>query len=329
MTAYRQKHKKKKRERSRVRSILCVCAVCVATLFLPNYLINKINLKTELFVKSPKIIVRDGVNQIAANDLYSSNAILINLDDNQILLDKSSDERIYPASLTKIMTAIVAIENLADLHEMIYLPENMFKKLYSEGASMAGFLPNEKVEGIDLIYGVLLPSGAESCIGLTQAISGSERKYVKLMNEKAKELGMKSTHFTNSTGLHDRNHYSTVNDIAKLLEYALQNDTFREVYTSKRHSTKATNLHPDGITFQSTMFKHMDTEEVNNGIIQGGKTGYTEEAKLCLASLAKIDGKEYILVTANADGSPQTKQFNILDSFTVYNQIFESNAVSK
>ncbi|MEW9094438.1 MAG: D-alanyl-D-alanine carboxypeptidase [Clostridiaceae bacterium] len=329
MTAYRQKYKRKKRKIKGVRSILCICAVCLTTLFLSNYLINKINAKTGLSVKSSKVIVGDGINQIVANNLYSSNAILINLDDNQILLDKSSDERIYPASLTKIMTAIVAIENLPDLHEMIYLPENIFKKLYSEGASMAGFLPNEKVEAIDLIYGVLLPSGAESCIGLADAIAGSERKYVKLMNEKAKELGMKNTHFTNSTGLHHRNHYSTVNDIAKLLEYALQNDTFREVFTSKRHSTKATNLHPDGITFHSTMFKHMSTKEVNNGIIQGGKTGYTEEAKLCLASLAKIDGKEYILVTANAEGNPQTEQFNISDAFSVYNQIFENSAVSK
>lgn len=201
----------------------------------------------------------------------------------------------------------------------------MFQRLHSQNASMAGFLANERVAAIDLIYGVLLPSGAESCIGLANEIVGSEKNYVKLMNEKAEKLGMKNTHFTNSTGLHDTNHYSTVNDIAKLLEYALENDTFREVYTSKRHTTKATNFHPDGITFESTMFKKMDTEDVNNGTIQGGKAGYTEAAKLCLASLAKIDGKEYILVTTNADGKPYTEQFNILDAFTVYNQIFDNN----
>ncbi|HCQ90698.1 MULTISPECIES: D-alanyl-D-alanine carboxypeptidase family protein [unclassified Clostridium] len=300
MTAYRKKCKRKKRKIKCVLSILCICAVCITALFF--------------------------LNRLMANDLYSSNAILIRLDDNDILLDKSSDERIYPASLTKIMTAILAIENLSDLNERIYLQEEMFKKLYSEGASMAGFSPNENVAAIDLIYGVLLPSGAESCIGLAEAIAGSEENYVKLMNEKAKKLEMNDTHFTNSTGLHDRNHYSTVNDIAKLLEYALQNRTFREVYTSKGYTTKATNINPEGITLQSTMFKHMDTADINNGIIEGGKTGYTEEAKLCLASLAKIDDKEYILVTANADGNPQTKQFNILDAFTVYNQIFENDA---
>ncbi|QUH19296.1 D-alanyl-D-alanine carboxypeptidase family protein [Alkaliphilus sp. B6464] len=325
MRANRQKYKRKKRKIKCVLSILCVCAVCIIALFLPNHIISKNNQQIESPVETQEARIHEEINQIVVDDLYSSNAILISLDDNTILLDKSSDERIYPASLTKIMTAILAIENLPDLGEMIHLPEDMFQELYSKNASMAGFLPNEKVAAIDLIYGVLLPSGAESSIGLADAIAGSEENYVELMNKKAKKLGMNNTHFTNSTGLHDQDHYSTVNDIAKLLEYALQNNTFREVYTSKRYTTKATNFHPDGITFQSTMFKKMDTQDVNNGIIEGGKTGYTEEAKLCLASLAKIDGKEYILVTANADGNLQTEQFNILDAFTVYNQIFENN----
>ncbi|MBU5426867.1 D-alanyl-D-alanine carboxypeptidase [Tissierella pigra] len=325
MTVNRQRYKRKKRKIKYIFSMLCVGAVFVIALFLQDHIIGKNNQQIESPIKNQETRIYEESNQIIVDDLYSSNAILISLDDNEILLDKSSDERIYPASLTKIMTAIVAIENLPDLDEEIYLSEDMFEKLYSENASMAGFLPNEKVPAIDLIYGVLLPSGAESCIGLADAIAGSEKSYVKLMNEKAEELEMNDTHFINSTGLHHRNHYTTVNDIAKLLKYALQNNIFREVYTSKRYTTKATNLHSDGITFQSTMFKKMDTEDINNGTIKGGKTGYTGEAKLCLASLAKIDGKEYILVTANADGSPYTEQFNILDAFTVYNQVSKTN----
>lgn len=326
MTVNRQKYKRKKRKIKYIFSMLCMGAVCVIALFLQDHVIYKSNQQIESPIKNQETRIYEEFNEITTDDLYSSNAILISLDDNEILLDKSSDEKIYPASLTKIMTAIVAIENLPDLDEQIYLSEDMFEKLYSENASMAGFLPNEKVAAIDLIYGALLPSGAESCIGLADAIAGSEKSFVKLMNEKAEELGMNDTHFTNSTGLHDRNHYTTVNDIAKLLKYALQNDIFREVYTSKRHTTKATNLRSDGITFQSTMFRKMKTDNVNNGTIKGGKTGYTGEAKLCLASLAEIDGKEYILVTANADGSPYTEQFNILDAFTVYNQVSKTNA---
>jgi D-alanyl-D-alanine carboxypeptidase (penicillin-binding protein 5/6) len=320
MTEYRRKSKRKKH----VLSILFICGVYITVLFLSNYQIGRNNPKIEPVMKFKETKTQSSVNKITVNNLYSSNVVLTSLDDNQILLNRAGDEKIYPASLTKIMTAILAIENLPDLNEKIHLSENMFKKLYSEDAAMSGFSPNEKVEAIDLIYGVLLPSGAESCIGLAEAIAGSEQNYVKLMNEKAKKLGMNDTHFTNSTGLHHKKHYSTVNDISKLLAYALKNDTFRKVYTSKSYTTKATNINPNGITFQSTMFKHMDTEYVDKGVITGGKTGYTEEAKLCLASLAKVDGKEYILVTANANGNPQTEQFNISDALNVYNQIYKN-----
>ncbi len=320
---YREKNKKKIGKLKY--TTLAMCAGCITTLMLSNCLINKIDLNEVIFSKLQSIEIKSETNEFMDNDLlYSSNAILIGLDDNNVLLNKFADKKIYPASLTKIMTAILAIESIPNLEKNIKLQEDMFRELYEEDASMAGFLPNEEVEAIDLIYGVLLPSGAESCIGLANEIAGSEKNYVELMNDKAKELGMNDTHFTNSTGLHNRNHYSTVNDISKLLRYALQNNTFRQIYTSKIHSTKSTNLHPDGITFESTMFKHINEEYESKGIIEGGKTGYTEKANLCLASLSKINGKEYILVTANAHGNPGTEQFNISDAFNVYNRILEN-----
>lgn len=320
MTYYKQKGKKKNIKYFVL--VLSSLLVCISAIFLLKNIMDEDITKIKSPIKSQDPVISNNINKtLNTNSLYSSNAILISLDNNEILLDISSNEKIYPASLTKIMTAILAIENLPDLNKLIQLPKSMFKQLYSKNASMAGFLPNEKVEAIDLIYGVLLPSGAESSISLANSISGSEKKYVKLMNEKAKELEMNDTNFTNTTGLHDKKHYSTVKDISKLLKYALKNDTFRKIYTSKQHTTKATNLHPNGITFQSTMFKHMDKSTVNKGTILGGKTGYTEEAKLCLASLAKVDGKEYILVTTNANGSPNTEQLNILDAFAVYNKI--------
>ncbi|MER2029798.1 MAG: serine hydrolase [Solibacillus sp.] len=254
-------------------------------------------------------------------DLHSSNAILVNLDENKVLLDKNSDEVIYPASLTKIMTVLVAIEYIPNLQEKIVLPKNIFNDLYEENASMAGFLPNEQVTLEDLLYGSMLPSGAEASIGLAEYVAGSERNFVKLMNAKAKQLGMKNTHFMNTTGLHHSDHYTSVKDISLLLQYALLNKKFRNVYTAERHSTKPTNLHMEGITFSSRMFKNMISSKLPGGEILGGKTGYTEDAGLCLASLATVNSQEYILVTVGADGSPQTEQYNITDAFSVFSKL--------
>lgn len=258
---------------------------------------------------------------ISDDNLKSPHAILIRLKDHTILMRKNSEETIYPASLTKMMTAIVAIENLPDLQDKIKLPKSMFRELYKADASMAGFQPNEQVRALDLLYGVLLPSGAECSIGLADQIAGSEEDFVKMMNQKAADLGMDHTHFENATGLHDKNHYTTVKDLAILLSYALQNDLFREIFTSSHHSTQPTNQRPGGITFYSTMFKKLSVPGIIGGELLGGKTGYTDEAGLCLASLAKVGRQEYILITAGATGNPQTEQYNITDAFAVYNRL--------
>ncbi len=259
----------------------------------------------------------------ALDKLNSSNAILVRLKDHAILMQKNSEEKIYPASLTKMMTAIVAIENLHDLKGEIKLTNSMFKGLYEVGASMAGFQPGEQVRAIDLLYGIMLPSGAECCIGLANKIAGSEKNFVKMMNQKAVDIGLENTHFENTTGLHDDNHYTTVKDLAVLLSYALKNDTFQEIFTSPRHSTPPTNKHIDGITFNSTMFEKLNDNNITGGEIVGGKTGFTSEAGLCLASLAKVNKQEYILVTVGAKGDSYSEQFNITDALAVYSSIGE------
>ncbi len=255
------------------------------------------------------------------NKLNSSNVILVRLKDQATLMQKNSRERIYPASLTKMMTAIVAIEKLPDLEVVIKLGDSIFEDLSGANASMTGFEPEEEVRAIDLLYGALLPSGAESCIGLACQIAGSEDEFVEMMNQKAKELGMDNTHFVNTTGLHDDNHYTSVEDMAELLSYALQNNTFRKIFTASRYSTKPTNMHPDGITYHSTMFQKLNEQDIVGGEILGGKTGYTDVAGLCLASLAKVNNQEYILITTGAKGNLRSKQYNIADAIKVYNNI--------
>ena len=182
-------------------------------------------------------------NKIDLNVLNSPYAILIDADTGTVIAQRNGDERIYPASLTKIMTALIAIEHTDNLNQSVTVPYDFFQQLYEEEASMAGFEPGERVKTKDLLYGVLLPSGAECCRTFAENISGSESAFVKLMNEKANQIGLKNTHFTNCTGLHDRNHTSSVKDIAVLLQYALKNQAFYQAFTSEllqRSSNKST-----------------------------------------------------------------------------------------
>lgn len=312
----------------------CLFVVLVAIVFVPAFkfgpsVMNNITKKCVPSVHSvasgPTLTLipqsSDTSVSIDTGNLHSPCAILVRLSDKAVLMQKQSDERIYPASLTKMMTAVVAVENIPDLQKKVELPSSLFKPLYKADASMAGFQPGEKVRAIDLLYGALLPSGAECCVGLADEISGSEQNFVKKMNRQAEQFGMSNTHFSNSTGLQNENHYTTVKDLSLLLGYALQNKTFREIFTSSRYSTAATNKHPDGITFTSTLSQNLKDQMLPGGEILGAKTGYTDEAGLCLASLARIDGKEYILVTAGAKGDHKTEQYDIDDAREVYKEL--------
>lgn len=263
------------------------------------------------------------VKELDLSGINSSYAALIQARNGRTVGEISGEEKMYPASLTKMMTCLVAIEEIGNLNKEITLTQEMFAGLYEQNATQAGFQPGETVRAIDLLYGVILPSGAECCIALADTIAGSEQGFVELMNKKADKLGMDDTHFMNSTGLHDPEHYSTARDMAVLLEKGLKNEAFREIIESPWHSTPGTNIHSDGITYYSTMFKNLSDASVTGGKIMGGKTGYTGEAGHCLASFAEIEGVEYILVTAGASSSSGTTP-HIADAVTVYNRVGEA-----
>ena len=136
-------------------------------------------------------------------DIYSEAAIVKDVQNNKVLASKNAEERIYPASMTKILTLLIAVEELSDLEEKVQIPVDEVLAEYERGASMAGFQPGEKVSVKDLLYGLMLPSGAECCTALACRISGSEEAFAEKMNERAKELGMLNSHFVNASGLHE------------------------------------------------------------------------------------------------------------------------------
>lgn len=177
--------------------------------------------------------------RVSLEGLISPEAVLMDADSGEVLAAKNADASIYPASMTKVMTALLVLEANPDLDTPVTLPGEIFPALQTEKASMAGFRPGETATVRDLLYGALLPSGAECCEALAREVSGSEEAFVASMNQKAAALGMASTHFCNPTGLHDPEHVSTARDMAVLLRAAMQNEMFRRIFATARSLHRA------------------------------------------------------------------------------------------
>lgn len=252
--------------------------------------------------------------------LVSPYAILLDGESGSVLASKKGDEKIFPASMVKMMTVLTAIRSISDLDATTTMSADFYDELYAQDASRAGFEPGEEAKLRDLLYGALLPSGAECCMQLAIEAAGSEDAFVELMNQNALDMGLVQTHFTNATGLHNEDQYSTPHEIGEILRTALKNKTFYQVFTTHSYTVQPTAVHPEGFTFWSSLFKNITDDSVNGGKLMGGKTGYTDEAGHCLASMAKINGKEYILVTAGWAQTDDTK-YHISDAFRAYNQI--------
>lgn len=248
-------------------------------------------------------------------NLMSDYALLVNLTTNEVIYEKNAHERTYPASLTKMMTVLVGLEHRADVDIVIDVD---FETLANEGAAIAGFSNGQHVSYDDLLYGVMLPSGADAAQMLAKIVAGSEEGFVELMNEKAQRLGMKDTHFTNVVGLHDDNHYSTPWDLAILEKVALSNDEFREIFSAPSYQASVVDGDGNPLIFTSRMFDRMENPKFEGGQVLGGKTGYTYEAALCLASYATDGENEYALVTTHANGNSYTPQYHVLDALTAY-----------
>ncbi len=249
---------------------------------------------------------------IKALEINSNHAILYNMNDDSIIFEKNADERTYIASLTKIMTTIVAIENIEDVNEYVEVPYEALDGLIEANASVAGFRVGQRVTYLDLLYGVLLPSGADATKTLAYYIAGNEDNFVKLMNDKAISLGLTNTHFANTSGLDTDNHYSTVKEISIILKYALQNPLFKEIYTANSYTTS------DGsLTFRSVFSNYLTRYDLTNNYIYGSKTGFTTKAGYCLSSIANYDGVEYLLITTEADGESD-QPLHIMDALMLY-----------
>ena len=248
-------------------------------------------------------------------ELYSENALLIDLESNTVLVQKNADARIYPASMTKVMTVLVAAEHIENWDETFTMTQSIIDPLFLADASMAGFVHGEEVSMTELLYGAVLPSGAEATEALAIVTAGSEEAFAALMNEKAQALGLKDTHFVDASGLHDENHYTTLSDMAIIMQAALDNPHCREVLTSVNHTSPATTQNPEGVAMTNRFLYRIRPQQSGNVDIQAAKTGYTAQAMNCCVSYGIMEnGRAAICVTAHA----WTGDYCIADHLALY-----------
>lgn len=262
---------------------------------------------------------------IPESDASSKNIALVDLSSNKIIASRQSGKSnvVYPASLTKVMTLIVVFENLKSqdaLNEKLTLSEAVVNKMIAENSSGYGFIAGDVLTVNELIHAVMLYSDGTACITLAEYISGSEAKFVELMNAKATEMGLQNTNFTNCTGLHHQYHYSTAQDLAAIMAYAMKNDFCANVITAKSYKLGSHFRSETGNSYNmyNQVFNTMGSAQPNTCTIYGGKSGLTDEAKYCLVTYSKAkDGKEYILVTLAADSRDLRNQdhINLLNKY--------------
>lgn len=260
---------------------------------------------------------------ILGSEIQSEYAVLLDVTAGRVVAAKNANVQANPASITKVMTLLVAVENIADLDAEYTVPWQVTTHVASD-ATRAGLNSGDVFTLRDLLYGCILPSGADAAVALahyvmreqTSDVAEAEALFAQKMNERAAELGAKNTHFVNVSGLHDRNHKTTAMDMALMMAAAVQNEVCREVLAAANYSSENTLRLPpaqlsDG-TWHSTLFTGWLGAD-REGIL-AGKTGYTDQALHTLATYTEIDGHKYVFVSMRVNGSDKA----VADARTVY-----------
>ena len=250
-------------------------------------------------------VAEDAVT-IYSEEVISTHALLVDVSTDTIVASKGAFERISPASMTKVLTVLVAAEQIteADLDDTFTMTLEITDYAYVNDCSSVGFLNDEVVTVRDLFYGTILPSGGDAAVGLATYIAGSHEAFVEMMNEKLEELGLSETaHFTNCVGLYDDEHYCTLYDMAIIMRAAMENELCREFLSCHTYTTPPTEQHPDGIIISNWFLRRIEDKETGGEVI-GAKTGYVVQSQNCAVSYGTFaGGTPYICVTAGSTSS--------------------------
>lgn len=233
-----------------------------------------------------------------------TNGIYIDVNKKKIVLNRGGEDRIIPASMTKVLTLLVACEHITNIDDTYAVTADATWYAYHNDLSSVGFANDEVVSIRDLLYGTILPSGGDAAMSLAMYVAGTHEAFVDMMNEKVAELGLsETTHITNCVGLYDENHYSTCYDIAIIMMAAMDNELCRQVLMEHKYNTSKTPEHPDGIEISNWFLRRIEDKDCGY-FVAGAKTGYVKESGFNAVSLAiDDDGNEYICVTINSGGN--------------------------
>ncbi|MBR1670038.1 MAG: D-alanyl-D-alanine carboxypeptidase [Butyrivibrio sp.] len=256
------------------------------------------------FFEGYKVDIGSNTPYISSDEVKSTNGLIINLDTGRAVASKDGNIRINPASMTKILTLLVAVEHLDNIDNKFTMTREIGDYVFSHGCSQVGFEVGEELTIEDLLYGTILPSGADAAMCLAEYIAGSQEAFVDMMNDKLTELGLSDTaHFTNCVGTYDAEHYCTLTDMAMILKAAEENELCHKVLNARTYLTSQTAEHPDGIQISNWFLRRIEDKDTHGEVV-GAKTGFVNESGCCGASYQiSNDGTHYICVTANAMSS--------------------------
>lgn len=247
------------------------------------------------------------------SNLNSEAVIVYDIDRNEIIFEQNSREEASIASLTKIMTVITAIENIENIDVTVTITSEMLAGIYWN-ASVAGLKAGDVVTYRDLLYAAILPSGADATQVLAYTVSGSVDAFVYKMNELAERIGVKNTYYVNTTGLDQDGAYSTAYDQMLILNYALENPLFKEVYTTKEYTLT------NGLKVEASVNKYNRLLNLDTSKIIGSKTGNTDQAGLCMSALFYHEDHEMILITLGAERIDDLP-YNLIDTLTIIDAV--------
>ncbi len=261
-------------------------------------------------------------------NIYAPSCVVINLNTGRTVYSKNANEKMYPASTTKVMTAILALENCS-LNEKATVSHQAIFNVPS-GYSNAALVEGEELSIYELLNVLLIPSANDAAFVLAEHIAGSVEKFSEMMNEKAKEIGCKNTHFVNPNGIHSDDHYTTAYDLALIGQYAMKNDTFRKIVSTTKYTLPITNKYDktDRI-FNTTNELIKPASKYYYEYATGCKTGYTEPAKNCIIATAKKDGMEFLCVILHDLKLEDGTLTRELDCKTLFDYCFDNYKIKK